>query len=68
MAIHPLAATSFIATPIASDLKIAKPVGPTKPIVNTPPAKNDADGDLKADLASGENPYETIGSKINAKA
>jgi hypothetical protein len=58
------AATPLVeAAPRHVSLADAAKLAATQPV-----AQNDADGDLKADLASGENPSQTLGSNVNVKA
>jgi hypothetical protein len=64
MSIQASAATS-VALP-APRLSAATPLAKSAP--NAPVAKNDADGDLQKDLATGENPYPSVGSNVNTKA
>jgi hypothetical protein len=72
LTIHALAAPSLAPAPFVAAAATAprgsSPADVAKTAAKLPAAQNDADGDLKADLASGENPYETLGSKVNIKA
>ena len=64
MSIQASAATSVTLPP----LRFAAAAPVAKSALTAPVAKNDADGDLQKDLATGANPYASIGSKINVKA
>jgi hypothetical protein len=64
MSIQASAATAVTLPPLR--LPAAAPFAKHAP--NAPVAKNDADGDLQTDLATGENPYASIGSNVNIKA
>jgi hypothetical protein len=64
MSIQASAATSISLAP--PRLPAAAPLA--KNASNAPVAKNDADGDLQKDLATGENPYSSVGSNVNTKA
>jgi hypothetical protein len=68
MAIQALAAASFTPAPFVAAASKGPSSADVAKTTAQPAAKNDADGDLKADLAFGENPNESLGSKVNVKA
>jgi hypothetical protein len=69
MAIQALSAPSLAAAALVANAPQAVAAKPTAtPAAKQPAATNDADGDLRSDLASGENAHETLGSKVNVQA
>ncbi len=70
MSIQPSASiASASASALALSLRTPAPARPATTSTSQAPVKNDADGDLQHDLATGENPYATsVGATVDAKA